>query len=265
MARAAGLLLVGLLLGQVQVAGFGLRGRLVRLPDVAVVALAQDPDRDVAVRRLLLLRRGESRRILIVVGRLADELLAGVPALAGVARLGLVGNLLRDVQVAGFGLRRCLVRLPDVAVVARAENPDGDVAVRRLLLLRRCESGRILIVVSRLRDDLLAGVPALAGVARLGLVSMLSGQVDVARFRLRRRVVRLPDVSAVAGAENPDGDVAVRRLLLLRRRDRRCILVRVGRLADRLQTRATRLGLVSVLLGEVRVACRRFRRRLVRL
>ena len=58
--------------------------------------------------------------------------------------------------------------------------------------LRRCESGRILIVVSRLRDDLLAGVPALAGVARLGLVGMLSGQVDVARFRLRRRVVRLP-------------------------------------------------------------------------
>ena len=189
LAGVALLALVGLLLRQVQVAGFGLRRCLVRLPgDVSAVAGAEYPDGDVAVRRLLLLRRGESRRILIVVSRLADELLAGVPALAGVARLGLVGDLLRDVQVAGFRLRRCLVRLPDVAVVARAENPDGDVAVRRLLLLRRCESGRILIVVSRLRDDLLAGVPA----ACLGLVSVLSGQVDVARFRLRRRVVRPP-------------------------------------------------------------------------
>ena len=47
-----GLRLLGVLSGRVQVSGEGVRGGLVRLRDVTVVAGAENPNRDVAVRRL---------------------------------------------------------------------------------------------------------------------------------------------------------------------------------------------------------------------
>jgi hypothetical protein len=63
-------------------------------------------------------------------------------------RPALISSLLRHVQVSGACVRRGLVRLSDVTVVAGAENPNRDVAVRRLLLLRRCKSGRVLTVAA---------------------------------------------------------------------------------------------------------------------
>ena len=65
----------------------GIRGGLVGLRDVTVVALAQDADGDAAVRRLLLLRRRQRSSILIVLRRLPDGLDAA-PAPAGVRRPG---------------------------------------------------------------------------------------------------------------------------------------------------------------------------------
>ena len=74
--RAGGLGLIGLLLRRVQVRRRRFRRGLVLLRDPSVVAGAENPNCDVAVRRLLLHGLGESRRVLLVVGRLADYLRA---------------------------------------------------------------------------------------------------------------------------------------------------------------------------------------------
>ena len=122
---------------------------------------AQHADGCVLVRRSFLDRQPERERALLVRRRLADHLHART------AGLLLVGSLLRHVQVRGRRVRRGLVRLRDVAVVARAENSNGSVRVRRLLLDGRGDRRRLLLRVSRLADDLEAA-PALAGVARPG-------------------------------------------------------------------------------------------------
>ena len=83
---------VGRLRGPVQVAGRRIRGRDVRLRDRAVVAGAEDADRDVLVRCAFLLRQRGCIRLLSVVSGLADRLRASgrAPHGSGVTRVGVL-------------------------------------------------------------------------------------------------------------------------------------------------------------------------------
>ena len=215
----AGLVLIGRLRGPVQVAGRRVRGRDVRLRDRAVVAGAQDADRDVLVRCAFLIRQRGCIRLLSVVSGLADRLRASGRALARIRgdpgrgasasaracarRLALAGGLRRPVHVRRSRVRRGLVRLRSRTVVARAQDPDGSVRVRRILLDGCGECRRVLIVARRLPDRL--GAASAAAGSGLVLTGGLLRAVGIACGRIGRCIVRLRDGSVVAVAEHANG------------------------------------------------------------
>ena len=277
--RASGLSLAGFLLRSVHVRCSRVRGRDVGLRDVPVVARAQHPNRDVAVRRVLLDGPGECRCALLVVSRLTGDLASASTGLV------LVGRLRGPVQVAGRRVRGRDVRLRDRAVVTGAEDAHRDVLVGRAALLRQRGCIRLLSVVSGLTDRLQVGRRALAAIGRepaavtpasagvrarsLVLTGRLRRPVHVRSSRVRRGLVRLRHRTVVARAQDPDGDVLVRRALLDGCGECRRVLIVACRLPGDLAAAAAAagsgLGLAGRLLGRVRVACRRVGRCGVRL
>ena len=127
LARVTALRLVGSLLRRVQVPGGGGRRRVVRLRDVAAVALAEHPNRCVLVRRSLLERQAERERVLLVLRLLADQL-EPEPLWPWVA-----------VCPSGSGSRRLPSTTPCWSVTSPSSpllDPNRCVAVRWLLLHR---------------------------------------------------------------------------------------------------------------------------------
>ena len=124
----------------------------------------------------------------MVAGELADDLLATAPALTAASGLLLRGGLVSRVEVRSRGVGRRIVRLRHGTAVAGAEDPDPDVVVRRLLLDRRCDSRRTLMVAGELADELLATAPALAAVSGLLLRGGLVSRVEVRAVALDEAV-----------------------------------------------------------------------------
>ena len=157
-AGAAGLGLVSRLLRPVQVPAVAFGRRVVRLRDGAAVAGAEDPDRDVGVRRLLLHRRCERSGVLVGLGRLADDLQSPPPAWAWSAVCSVTLRFPADASDdASFD---CDTGPSSPGLRTRI----ADVGVRRLLLHRRCQRSGVLVRVGRLADDLIA-VALAAGLA----------------------------------------------------------------------------------------------------
>ena len=200
------------------------RGRAVGLGHVSVVALAENTNGLIRVRRLDLerhrvgVRRLPVRRFLacdldvlralalvVVLALLVVRALAvvlGLRRLHRLATLHLVDRLLRLVAVRREPDGGRVVRLRDVAAVTRAEHADRRGRVARLPLngLRVCIGA--LVVLRRLACDL-RRARAVAR-ARLGLVDRLLRLVAVRREPDCGRGVRLRDVAVVARAEHAD-------------------------------------------------------------
>ena len=176
----------------------GVRGGLVRLRDVAVVALAEDADRSVRVRRLLLDGRGDAPRHPAPTSADCPITWRPLPHLQESPGLALLGLLLGQVHVAGFAFDDASFDCdtgPLSPVLRRAPACSRSIGS---FLDGEPECERVLIVLGLLPDRLQARATGLL------LVGLLLGQVQVAGFGLRGRLVRLPDVTVVALAEDAD-------------------------------------------------------------
>ena len=163
------------LAGEVDVAGQCVCVGAVGLVDVAVVAGAEDADPDGGVARLVL--QGDRAG----VGRLAARVVLARDLRARAA-LRLVDGLAGEVAVAGQRVRVGAVGLVDVAVVTRAQDPDPDSRVARLVLCSDGEGAGVLPVAVRLACDLGAGLAAAGRGQRRSSPAL--GLVDVWPVRL---------------------------------------------------------------------------------
>src|SRR6185437_13331646 len=196
----------------------------VRLGHRPVVPVAQHPHWRVLVLRPLLLGEGERTGTLLAPVRLLGDLdaLAGAAAAAPVRRLILVDRLVRAVVVRGVRRGGHVVRLRHGSAVPGAEHANRDVLVRRAFLgSSRQRNSTLLVRVVLLRnldaDRVRAATTGLALAGRI-LVGALVGGVVVRRRGGRRDRVRLLHVAVVAGAEDANRDVRVRRPHLRRGR-----------------------------------------------
>ena len=190
-----------------------------------------------------------------------------LPAATAAARGRLVGLLRRRRGVAGRGRRADGVRLRDVAAVTGARDANrrggvrradllggrtGERALRRLRLLAGDLDRRGLDVEDGVSTSLRIGSAATARAA-LRLGRRLGRRRRVAGRRGRADGVRLRHGTVVTGAEHPDRAGRVRRIDLLRARQRDRGLIRAGGLIAGLDPRP-RGVLRGVLVGRAEVA-----------
>ncbi len=194
---------------------------------------AEDAHRDVLVRCALLHGQTKPRVRPGRCSRLADDC-GRRPRLQPSRRPALdLPSAVVTFTFRGGRVRRGHVRLSDRTVVAGAEHPHRDVAVRRLLLIGSRQRRCVLLVRGRLPDG--CSPPPLRS-RRLALRRRLLGSVRVAGCRVRRRDVRLRDRAAVAGAEDPNRDVLFDGSSLLRGGELPCLLSILSGLADDLRS-----------------------------
>ena len=215
-AGAGALILLCRLRRPVQVARSRVRRGLVRLRDGSIVPRAQHPDRSVGVRRVLLDGCGECRRVLLVRGRLSDDLAPGTGA-----GLVLPGRLLGPVRVpavasedavfdcvtpAGGAGAASLVAsdesCPCLSSSGGLSTETGAFSFVAPFWSVSAARKRILLVRGRLADDLRAR-PTLA------LARRLRRPVHVPSRRVRGSLVRLRDRACLTRAENLNRAVLV--------------------------------------------------------
>src|SRR6188472_2410545 len=151
----------------------------------------------------------EGERTLVARVRLPGDLDRTSATSASRAAGSLLDVLAGEVDVAGQCVCVGAVGLVDVAVVAGAEDADPDGGVARLVLQGDGAGlGRLAAGVVLARD--------LGARASRSLADVLAGEVAVACQRVRVSAVGLTHVAVIAGAQDPDSDGRVARLVLRR-------------------------------------------------